>query len=88
MVDEYLKFIKKMWLSLKTTDRPTMRLKGTGVKELKRLEKELQVAIRSTNETIASENEKLHKLRQDYCQAKLRRRQLEYKESLRTPLFS
>jgi hypothetical protein len=65
-----------------------MRLKGTGVKELKKLERELQAAIRSTGETIVKEEVRLRKLRQDYSQARLRRRQLEYRESLRTPLFS
>jgi hypothetical protein len=65
-----------------------MRLKGTDIKELKKLERELQAAIRSTGETIVEEEARLRKLRQDYSQAKLRRRQLEYKENLRTPLFS
>jgi hypothetical protein len=59
-----------------------------GIKELKKLERELRAAIRSTGETIVKEKAGLRKLRHDYSQARLRRRQLEYRESLRTPLFS
>jgi hypothetical protein len=65
-----------------------MRLKGTGIKQLKKLEKELQIAIRNVNETIVREEQTLRKLRQDCSQARLRRRQLEYRENLRKPLFS
>jgi len=65
-----------------------MKLKGMNVKELKRLEKRLERAIQDTKETIAREQTKLKKLRQDRCRVNLRRRQLEYKENLKKPLFS
>ena len=65
-----------------------MKLKGMDVKELKRLEKRLEKAIQDTKETIAREQAKLKKLRQERCRVNLRRRRLEYKESLKRPLFS
>jgi len=65
-----------------------MKLKGMNIKELKRLEKRLERAIKDTKETIAREQAKLKKLRQERCRVSLRLMRLEYKESLKKPLFS
>jgi len=65
-----------------------MRLKGMSITEMGRLEKKLEKAIRDTKEAVAQEQTRLKKLRQDWCRVKLRLRRLEYKESLKKPLFS
>lgn len=65
-----------------------MKLKGMRITELGRLERKLEKATRDTEEAVAQEQMKLKKLRQDWCRVKLRLRRLEYKESLKKPVFS
>ena len=61
-----------------------MRLKGLSMKELRKLERRIEKDIKDTEETVAAEQRKLKKLRNECCQVKTRRRQLEYKDRLRS----
>jgi len=54
------------------------------MKELRKVERRIEKDIKDTEETVAAEQRKLEKLRNECCQVKTRRRQLEYKDRLRS----
>jgi peptidoglycan hydrolase CwlO-like protein len=61
-----------------------MRLKGFSTRELKILESKLKNDIKRAEGTIVTEQQSLKRLRNEIGQVRVRRRQLEYKERLRS----
>jgi len=65
-----------------------MKLKGLSTRELKSLENKLKSDISDAEENIISERNRLKTLRNDVGQVRARRRQLEYKERIRTEFLN
>ena len=61
-----------------------MRLKGFSTRELKILESKLKNDIKRAEGTVVTEQQRLKRLRNEIGQVRVRRRQLEYKERLRS----
>jgi hypothetical protein len=60
-----------------------MKLKGLSLKELKNVENRLKNDIALAKESMVAQQIQLKRLRNEVCQIRTRRRQLEYKERLR-----